>query len=250
MAALTSSLTKLLKEQAAAQNEQALRQDARQGQFETEVREALVRIETKRSLDLTSPRGGLDYEDAVVSLISAATQGAPCVFDVTAATAGVGRCKKGDAVLRSRATAFAGAGVVFEAKRESGYTTQKALDELDAARKNRDAISGVFVMAASHANDAFPRLARYGNNVLVIWDDADPRTDAYLRAAVLLGMALVARTQTAGSGGDITALRDVETRIESEISRLERMEKHSDAIRKHVDGLSDEIRKGRNALSI
>jgi hypothetical protein len=34
---------------------------------------------------------------------------------------------------------------VFEAKREAGYTVQAALDELDEARKNRDAGAGVFV---------------------------------------------------------------------------------------------------------
>ncbi len=63
-------------------------------------------------------------------------------------------------------------------------------------------------------------------------------------------MALVTRTRTAGDPGDIAALRDIETRIESELSRLEKMEKHSEAIRKNVDGISDEVRKAQKALDV
>jgi len=251
MAILKTSLTKLLQEQAATQTEVAKQQEVRQTQFEKEVREALSRIETKRAQDRNSIHGGLDFEDAVVAFVGIATESAPCIFDVTGATAGVGRCKKGDAVLRfTGESAFAGAGVVFEAKQDATYSVQKAIDELDAARKNRDAVAGVFVMARSHASDAFPRFARYGSNVLVTWDNQDPATDAYLQAAVLLGMALVTRSRTTGDAGDIAALCDVETRIEAEISRLARMEKHSDAIRRNVDGISDEIRKAQAALDL
>ncbi|WP_147444949.1 hypothetical protein [Corallococcus sp. CA053C] len=251
MSLMKSSLTRLFQEQATAQTELARQQEVRQARFEKEVSEALVRIETRRTQDQKGTRGGLDFEDAVTSFVRAATQSAPCVFDVTGATAGIGRCKKGDAILRfTGESAFAGAGVVFEAKRDAAYTVQKAIDELDAARKNRDAVAGVFVMARSHAIEVFPRFARYGSNVLVTWDDQDPATDAYLHAAVLLGMALVTRSRTTGEAGDIAALRDVEARIEAELSRLEKMEKHSDAIRKNVDGLSDEIRKAQKALDL
>lgn len=248
---LKTSLTKLLEQQGAAQMELAKRHEQRQLEFEREVREAFVRIETRRTQDLKTTRGGLDFEDAVTLFVREATRGAPCVFDVTGATAGVGRCKKGDAVLRfTEESAYAGAGVVFEAKRDGTYTVQKALDELDAARKNRDAAAGVFIMARSHASEVFPRFARYGNNVLVLWDDQDPATNAHLHAAILLGMGLVTRTRTAGDPGDIGALRDIESRIEAELGRLEKMEKHSESIRKNVDGIGDEIRKAKKALDL
>lgn len=249
MAILKASLTKLLQDQALTQAEHTRRQEERQASFEKGVSEALARIETKRSQDLKSVRGGLDFEDAVTAFAQAATANGPCVFDVTGSAAGVGRCKKGDAILRFTAEhAFADAAVVFEAKRDATYTVQRALDELDAARKNRNAVAGVFVMARSHASEVFPRFARHGSNVLVVWDDRDPGTDPYLHAAILLGMALVSRTRTAGDPGDIAALRDVEARIEAELSRLEKMEKHSEAIRKNVEGISDEIRKAQKGL--
>lgn len=251
MALLKGSLTKLLNEQSSAQLAVAKRQEERQVLFEKEVREALVRMETKRTQDQKTTRGGLDFEDSVVAFVRAATQGAPCVFDATGATSGVGRSKKGDALLRfTEESAFAGVGVVFEAKREHGYTVQKALAELDDARKNRNAVAGVFVMARSHASDVFPRFARYGSNVVLVWDDQDPATDSYLHAAVLLGMGLVTRTKPVGDPGDIAALRDIEKRIEAELARLDKMEKSSDTIRKHADAISDEVRKAKKTFDL
>ena len=38
-------------------------------------------------------------------------------------------------------------------------------------------------------------------------------------------MSLVTRSRTTGDAGDITALKDIEARIEGELSRLEKMEK-------------------------
>jgi len=249
IAVLKVSLTKLLTDQTTMQREFAKEQAARQTQLEKDVREALARIETRKSEALRNTQGGVEFEDAAIAFVRAATQGAPCVLDVTGRTPGAGRCKKGDAVLRFTAeSAFVGTAVVFEAKRETGFTAQQALDELDEARKNRHAAVGVFIMARTHASPNFPRFARCGNNVLVVWDQEDPSTDPYLHAAVLVGMALVARTKTTGDAGDIKALQDVEARIEQELSRLEKMEKHSDSIRKSVDGMSEEIRKGRAAL--
>ncbi len=49
MAILKASLKKLLQEHAATQTEFAKQQEVRQTEFEKEVREALARIETKRS---------------------------------------------------------------------------------------------------------------------------------------------------------------------------------------------------------
>ena len=128
-----------------------------------------------------------------------------------------------DAIVRfTEESAFAGAGVVFEAQREAGYSVQRALDELHAARRNRNAAAGVFVMARSHASETFPRFSRYRSNVVIVWDDQAPTTDPYLHAAILLGIGLVTRMKTAGQAGDIAALRDVEARVEAELSRLER----------------------------
>jgi hypothetical protein len=209
-------------------------------------------LETKRLQDQKSTSGGLDFEDAVVTFLTEATRGAPCIIDETGTTAGiVGRSKKGDAVLRFTGdAAFAGASVVFEAKRDASYTPQKALDELDAARKNHGALAGVFVMARSHAGPGFLPFVRHGNNVIVTWDDQDPATNAYLHAALLLGMALVTRAKNIGDAGDIRALQDVEARIDAELDRLAKMEGYSKTIGDNAERISEEIRKARRALDL
>jgi hypothetical protein len=252
MASLKQSLAATLKAHNDGQRELLERQRERQEQLDRDIREALARLETRRDYDNQSLRGGLDFEDTVIDFLAAAVQGSPCVLDATGHTTGLrARCKVGDAVVRFTAeSAFAGAAVVFEAKRDASYTVARAIEELDLARANRHASAGVFVMARSHAPAAFPCLARHGHNVLVTWDENDRRTDSYLHAAILLGLALVARARTAGDAGDIKALRDIEGRIESEIGRLDKMQRSNEQIRKHSDVIGDEIRKAHDKLDL
>lgn len=250
MAILKTTLTTLLKEQGAATVASLERQAQRQTAFEKEVREVLARIETKRTQDQKSARGGYAFETTALDFIDAALRGTPCVFDVTTNTVGhVDRCKKGDAVARFTAeSAFSGSAVVFEVKRDGGYNAQRALAELDEARRNRDAQVGVFVMAESHASDTFPRFARHGNNVLVVWNEQDGATDPRFHAAIVLALALVSRAKKVGDDGDIAALSDIESRIQAEVERLERMDKNGETIRKNAEAIADEIRKGKKCL--
>lgn len=252
MAALRTTLTAVIGEHAASHQELLKEQRERQEKLEKEIREALARLETRREEDKRGPRGGLDFEAAVVDFVAGALRGAPCVFEATGSTTGLrSRSKKGDAVVRfTRESAFEGCAVVFEAKQDASYTVQRALAELDEARANRGANAGVFVMAASHAPAAFPRFARFGHNVLVTWNESDPGTDPYLHAAILLGLGLVTRVRAAGDEGDIAAMRDVEGRIENEVGRLERMEKSNDQIRRSSDSIGDEVRKGKKQLDL
>lgn len=252
MAIMKNSLTTLLKEHAVQQSALLEQQQERQKKFEGEVREALTRLETRRVMDQKTPRGGIDFEDVVAGFVASAVRGAPCVVEASGnATGALARCKKGDVVVRfTPESAYAGSAVVFEAKRDASYTAQKALEELDAARKNRGASAGVFIMAKSHAPDTFPRFSRYGNNVLTVWDDQDPASDPYLHAAVLLGVGLVTRSKTVGDAGDVTAIHDLESRIENELNRLAKMEKHNESIKKSADNISEEIRKAQKALDL
>lgn len=252
MAALKTTLTTLVNEHAASQQELLKEQRERQDKLEKEIREALTRLETRREADKRGPRGGLDFEGAVVDFAAAALRGAPCVLESTGSTIGLRtRSKKGDAVVRfTSESAFEGAAVVFEAKQDASYTVQRALAELDEARANRGACAGVFVMAESHASQIFPRFARFGQNVLVTWDESDSATDPYLEAAILLGLGLVTRVRATADEGDIAALHDIESRIETEVSRLERMEKSNDQIRRHSDVIGDEVRKAKKQLDL
>jgi hypothetical protein len=103
-------------------------QRERQDKLEKEVREALARIETRRSDDACSPRGGRDFETSVATVVSNAVRGAPILVEETGATVGARRgCKVGDLVLRySDEHAFVGAALAIESKRDASYTVPKA----------------------------------------------------------------------------------------------------------------------------
>ncbi len=105
-------------------------------------------------------------------------------------------------------------------------------------------------MAKSHAPTAFPAFARYGADILVTWDDEDDQTDPYLHAAILLGLALASRQRRPDDAGDIRALADIEHRIQKELERLDKMRKLAESIRDDVDKLTEEVRKGGNALDL
>ena len=105
-------------------------------------------------------------------------------------------------------------------------------------------------MARSHAPEGFPTFARFGSNVLVVWDETDATADPYLHAAIMLGLGLATRGKTVGDQGDLVALRDIEGRIEDELRRLEKMEKHNEGIRKNSDGIADEIRRAQRQLGL
>jgi hypothetical protein len=252
LAVLKASIEKLLQEHARS-NEQLLR-DQREHQvaLERAVNEALARLDARRSVTQVSPQGGFDFEDAAIAVIADVMRGAPCVVERTGNSVGtIPRSKVGDCVVRFTSdSAFSGSATVFEMKHAASYSVADALKEIEEARRNRNASTGVFVMAKSHAPADFPSFGRYGNDVLVTWDDTDPASLPFFQAAILLGVGLVSRHRAVASDADLAALRDAESRLLSEVERLDKMEKGVEAIRRQADLISGEIRKGQNALNL
>jgi hypothetical protein len=193
----------------------------RQQQIEHSVQELVTRLTTQRAANEKSPRGGVEFEDALERFTVAAVSGGHYVVDrVGSRTGPHSRRKVGDFVVRFEpGSPYAGSTLVIEAKRAEGYTVAKALDELALARSNRCASVGLFVFAAGHAPPGFSGIRRFGEDILVAWDPEDPATDPYLEAALCLGLALAARGQRVGDEGDIKALADIESRIADEIKR-------------------------------
>jgi hypothetical protein len=250
MAVLKNALSTLLREHGESQREALAAMQERQAKLEQDIRESLVRLEERKRGTAKSTRGGFEYQDAVLRFVQRLVQGAPVTVDTTANAVGAKPgCKVGDQVVRFTAESiYAGGAVVIEAKRDSAYTVTKALQELELARGNRTANSGILVMARSHAPAAFPSFARYGNDILVVWDEEDEGTDPYLHAAILLGLALASRQRRPDDAGDIEALADIEHRIQRELERLDRMRKLSESIRNDAEKLGEEVRKGGDAL--
>lgn len=250
LATLRTALTEMLSEHIRATRELHEFQLQRQARFESEVKEALVRLETRRREAARSASGGLEFEDAVIASLERFLRGGPYLLDVSRNTPGQSTTRKvGDAVVSfTQDSAYAGSSVVVECKRREGVTTVKALAELEMARVTRRADVGLFILASSHAREDFPALARYGKNVLMIWDPEDPALEIRLHAALLLALGLAAHRAEAPAAANVAAVQGMEHTLQAELDRLEKMRKASDGIRKHNEGLAKELQAAERSL--
>lgn len=252
LAILKTSITAMLEKHAKSQSEVIASMDERQKRLDQDIREVFTRLEERKRSDATSPRGGRRFEDQVLRFTHNALTGAPVVIEDTGATVGArAGCKVGDQVVKfAGESIYAGSAIVIEAKRDASYNVARALAELETGRSNRTAQASVFVMARSHAPVGFPSFARHGNDVLVIWDDADESSDPYLQAAILLALGLATRQRRGEEEGNIKALADIERRIEGELKRHEKMRELAESIQKKAEDMLDELRKGTKGLNL
>ncbi len=103
-------------------------------------------------------------------------------------------------------------------------TLKATLEEADEARRNRGASVCLFVHAARTAPAGLPELRRWGNDIVVIWDDDDTATDIRLKAAYQVAKALAVR---AGKQDEIEA------------ASLAEMDAAIEAIRKQISGFEE-----------
>ncbi len=250
IALLRASLTTLLGTHTQGVTEALTRLDHRQQAIEMNLRETVARLEARKQSDARSPKGGQDFESSVAAFARSVAASAPLTLDLTGARVGaIANCKVGDMVLRfTEESASAGAAVVIEAKRDLSYGVPQARIELETARKNRGAVVGLFVVAKTH-DDRFAPFARYGNDVIVVWDPEDPATDPYLQAAFLLALGMASRgARQASPVAD--AVDDFHSRIETEVKRFAEMRQHADRIVKSADSILQALVTSESKLKL
>lgn len=249
MAAVRKVLEDLLAAQGNSQRELLERQAKRTEELHRSIRDALVRTETQKASDASSPRGGTTFEEQVVDFITAAC-GTEYIVEPTGSTTGkLGRCKVGDALVRfPTQSIFNGCNVVVEAKRDASYNAAKMLAEMDKARENRGADVGLFVIARASAWSGAPEFSRYGNTIFVQWDPEDPSSDAMLKAALFSATFMATRRSSTANTGDITALQDVDACIQAELDRVAKMRKEVEKIARAADTLKEQLRIGNDRL--
>jgi len=248
---IKNSLTELLAEHARSQREQLEETKRQNAEFQQDVRESMFRIEARRREEAQTVRGGVLFEDAVAEFFQNVLGPSGYLVDPTGNVTGLRpNCKVGDLVVAFPPDhAFRDARIVVEAKRDRSYTAGKALEELTTARENRKACAGIFVMARSHALAGFPTFSRYGQDILVVWDDLDPKSDPYLQAALMVGLALATRSKANGEASDLQALGGIEQRLIKELERLGKIKKSADAIRKQAESIEKEVGGGEEKVA-
>src|SRR5439155_25440272 len=166
---------------------------ADQNNFQSEVRSTLAALQARKQEAARSTRHGGEFEDAVCDVLGAEIARLGDIPTSCGMTTGkIRNSKVGDMVVQlGLESAAPGERIVVEAKAANGYDVTRTRQELDVARKNRDAHVGLFVFARSHAPANLEPVARYGQDVIAVWDPEDPTTDLYLKTAYSLARALV-----------------------------------------------------------
>lgn len=211
-------------------------QTERSREFETRVTSLLEKLVTRREESRRSTVHGNEFEARVGEQLQARCLGPDEVLDAVGDTTGlVPRCKVGDFVVTlGPDSAAAGAAIVVEAKASGTYTLKSTLEEADVARRNRGALVSLFVHSARTAPAGLDELHRWGQDVVVVWDEDDPATDVRLKAGYLVAKALAIR---AGQHD------------EAEAASLAEMDAAIEAIRKQINGFEEIQTSARTVVS-
>jgi len=221
--------------------------------FQAEVRAALASLQAKKETAAKSTLHGHAFEEQLGNLLDIEARRLNDVFESTGSETGaISHCKVGDYVTTlGPDSAAPGARIVWEAKSNKSYDLVSALKEIDQARKNRQAQVGVFVFSKSAAPDGLEPLARYGNDIVVVWDSEDPSTDLHVTTALSLARALVIREthESAESEQALDAIELAVRAIEKQLKYLDEFKTQAETIRGHGDKIVNRAAKVKEELA-
>lgn len=228
-------------------------------EFQTQVRESLARLDTRKREEARTTRHGFEFEERLGALLAGEAQRLGDVYEAVGETTGaIKLCKKGDYVVElGSESAAEHARIVWEAKEKQQYTQRSALAEIEEARRNRQAQVGVFVFSRRTAPDGLEALRRYGSDVVVVWDAEDPASDVVVKAAYSLARALAVREhRTDEESQEVIAeveraARSVERQIAfvDDVRRMaETVKGHGEKIADRSGKMIDELKKSVEAL--
>ncbi|MBI2808196.1 MAG: hypothetical protein HYX68_24690 [Planctomycetes bacterium] len=206
--------------------------------FHQEVRLTLESFKVRREADERSTQHGNAFQDEVGAVLQADAQKAGDLFEATGNKVGViPYCKVGDYVITlGSESVAAGARIAVEAKEDKSYHLTKALQEIEQARKNREAQIGLFVYSKQSAPTGLAPFVRHGQSILVIWDQTDSASDIFLQAGVSVAKALVVRERLAEERSkDMVALRKALEAITKEVTALAQISKWAQTVKRTGD---------------
>ncbi len=220
--------------------------------FQEEVKQTLEAMKIRREESQRSTLHGKEFEQTVFDWIHADCQRAGELAEFTGDTVGtIKSCKVGDVVIEMGPDhAAAGARIVVEAKDKEGYLLRKAREEIETARKNRDAGVGLFVFAKDNTPADMTPFQRFGDDLFVVWDPADPLSDLYLQAGLMVARALCSRKAKEREGcaadfaGIDTAILDIEKKADS----LEEVRTSAESIKDGADKILKRVDLARKGI--
>jgi hypothetical protein len=220
--------------------------------FQERVVTALEAMKARKQQSLASTAHGRDFEKAAYEFLEQASQDAGDIPERTGDRTGyIRHCKKGDCVITLGPDAeAAGARIVCEIKEDKAYDLASSLTEIQQARENREAPVGLFIHSKRTAPAGLRPLARYGNDVVVVWDAEDTAYDVFLTAGIMVCKALALRKDTMSEAlaADFAALDKAIREIERQASFLDEIETSSNTIKSGAAKILKRVDAMRSAL--
>lgn len=220
--------------------------------FQEEVKTSLQAMVTRRKEADRSTTHGLDFEAAVNEFLQHESQKVGDIATASGHTTGlIKNCKVGDCVIElGPDSAAPGARITVEVKEKEGYTLADAREEIEIARKNRDAQVGMFVFSKRTAPKGIEGLFRLGHDVFVVWDGEDVVTDLYLRVGCVLSRALCVRNRetAAEQEADFTEIDKAIHEIEKRAGNLDDIHTWASTIQNNSKKILDKVRVTRDSL--
>ena len=211
----------------------------RNSDFHGEVKATLSALQAQREEAARSTRHGVTFEEHLGALLATEAQRQADVYEATGQTTGAIRhCKTGDHVIELGPESQApGARIVWEAKEDRSYDLRKGRAEIEEGRKNRQAQLGVFVFSRKTAPESLQPFARYGDDLVVVWDAEDPGSDVFVKAAYSCARALAVRSriQSGQAAQAVSELDRAVRAVEKQVQYLEQIRTFAQTI--HANGL-------------
>jgi len=202
---------------------------------EIEIKTALAAMTARKEEKSKGVRHGADFEEAMHEHLNDRSQASGDIASHKGNTTGqIKNCKIGDVVVElGPEHRAAGAKLVFEAKEDASYNLEKALKEIDTARKNRDAIVGIFVFSKKTAPEDLDLMRCYGHDIVIVWDAEDPSSDLVLDAALFSAraMASIMTLQSDDDDVDMEAVKRAILDVEKQIKNLDEIVKFSETVK-------------------
>ena len=220
--------------------------------FQTKVVSELEAMRARKTAEAASTTHGHDFQNACIEALREMAGRAGDIVEDTGNTVGIiPRSKVGDAVVTlSPDSVAAGARIAIETKEDASYTLKSSLDEIAVAQQNRAAGIGLFIHSRRTAPAGLEPLARYGNDIVVIWDAENETTDAWLKAGLLSAKALAVRAATdhAERAADFQAIDKSMQEIQRQVKYLDDIRTWSGTIKNNAEKVIDRVERMQKAL--